>query len=61
MKNFGKKLLKTSFSLKNHILKVTIIKITDNKEHKMPPTVDDTTILTEIKEYLTNNKILKND
>ena len=41
------------------ILRGTIRKIADNAEYKMPPTIDDPTILTEIKEDLIKNNILK--
>ena len=43
------------------ILRGTIRKIADNEEYKMPATIDDPTILTEIKEDLINNNIIKND
>ena len=35
-------------------------KIADNVEYKIPPTIDDPAILTEIKEDLINHKILNN-
>ena len=41
------------------ILRGTIRKIADNVEYKMPPTIDDPAILTEIKEDLIKNNILK--
>ena len=41
------------------ILRGTIRKIADNEEYKMPPTIDDPTILDEIKADLKNNNILK--
>ena len=41
------------------ILRGTIRKIADNAEYKMPPTIDDPTILTEIKEDLIQNNFLK--
>ena len=40
------------------ILRGTIRKIADNVEYKMPPTIDDPTILDEIKEDLIKNDIL---
>ena len=42
------------------VLRGTIRKIADKEEYKMPATIDDPTILTEIKEDLIKNKILKN-
>ena len=42
------------------ILRRTIRKIADNVEYKVPPTIDDPAILTEIKEDLINNNLLKN-
>ena len=42
------------------ILRVTIRKIADGVEYKIPPTIDDPAILTEIKEDLINHKILNN-
>ena len=42
------------------ILRGTIRKIADNVEYKVPPTIDDPAILTEIKEDLIDNNILKN-
>ena len=41
------------------ILRGTIRKIADNVEYKMPPTIDDPTILDEIKNDLVKNNILK--
>jgi propionyl-CoA synthetase len=41
------------------ILRGTVRKIADNLEYKIPATIDDPTILTEIKEDLINNNILK--
>ena len=41
------------------ILRGTIRKIADSVEYKIPPTIDDPTILTEIKEDLIKHKILK--
>ena len=41
------------------ILRGTVRKIADKEEYKMPATIDDPTILDEIKENLINNKILK--
>ena len=41
------------------ILRGTIRKIADNEDYKMPPTIDDPAILTEIKEDLIKNNILK--
>jgi propionyl-CoA synthetase len=41
------------------ILRGTIRKIADNEEHKVPATIDDPAILTEIKEDLIKNNILK--
>ena len=43
------------------ILRGTIRKIADNVEYKIPPTIDDPVILTEIKEDLVKHKILNND
>ena len=43
------------------ILRGTIRKIADNVEYKIPPTIDDPAILTEIKEDLIKHKILSND
>ena len=40
------------------ILRGTIRKIADSVEYKIPPTIDDPTILTEIKEDLIKHKIL---
>ena len=37
----------------------TITKIADNEEYKIPPTIDDPTLLVEIKEDLIKNNILK--
>ena len=42
------------------ILRGTIRKIADNVDYKVPPTIDDPAILTEIKEDLIKNKILNN-
>ena len=42
------------------ILRGTIRKIADGVEYKVPPTIDDPKILTEIKEDLVNHKILIN-
>ena len=42
------------------ILRGTIRKIADNVEYKIPPTIDDPAILTEIKEDLIKHKILNN-
>jgi propionyl-CoA synthetase len=42
------------------ILRGTIRKIADNVEFKIPPTIDDPAILTEIKEDLIKHKILTN-
>ena len=42
------------------ILRGTIRKIADNVEYKVPPTIDDPAILTEIKEDLIQHKILNN-
>jgi propionyl-CoA synthetase len=41
------------------ILRGTIRKIADNEEHKVPATIDDPAILTEIKEDLIKHNILK--
>jgi len=41
------------------ILRGTVRKIADNEPYKMPATIDDPAILTEIKEDLINNNILK--
>ena len=41
------------------ILRGTIRKIADKEVYKMPPTIDDPTILDEIKTDLINNNILK--
>ena len=41
------------------ILRGTIRKIADNEEYKVPATIDDPTILTEIKEDLIKHNILK--
>ena len=41
------------------ILRGTIRKIADNENYKMPPTIDDPTILDEIKADLKTNNILK--
>ena len=43
------------------ILRGTIRKIADKEEYKMPPTIDDPAILTEIKEDLIKNNIIKSD
>ena len=43
------------------ILRGTIRKIADSVEYKVPPTIDDPTILDEIKQDLIDNKILNND
>ena len=43
------------------ILRGTIRKIADGVDYKVPPTIDDPTILTEIKEDLIKHKILNND
>ena len=40
------------------ILRGTIRKIADNVDYKVPPTIDDPAILSEIKEDLIRNKIL---
>ena len=40
------------------ILRGTIRKIADNVDYKVPPTIDDPVILTEIKEDLIKNRIL---
>ena len=40
------------------ILRGTIRKIADNVKYKVPPTIDDPTILDEIKEDLIKNNIL---
>ena len=40
------------------ILRGTIRKIADNVEYKIPPTIDDPEILSEIKEDLIKHKIL---
>jgi propionyl-CoA synthetase len=42
------------------ILRGTIRKIADSVEYKIPPTIDDPVILTEIKEDLIKHKILNN-
>ena len=42
------------------ILRGTIRKIADNVEYKVPPTIDDPAILSEIKEDLIKHKILNN-
>ena len=42
------------------ILRGTIRKIADGVEYKVPPTIDDPAILTEITEDLINHKILNN-
>jgi len=42
------------------ILRGTIRKIADNVEFKVPPTIDDPAILSEIKEDLIKHKILNN-
>ena len=41
------------------ILRGTIRKIADKEDYKMPATIDDPAILTEIKEDLIKNNILK--
>ena len=41
------------------ILRGTIRKIADNEEYKVPATIDDPAILTEIKEDLIKSSILK--
>jgi propionyl-CoA synthetase len=41
------------------ILRGTIRKIADKEEYKTPATIDDPTILTEIKEDLITNNIIK--
>jgi propionyl-CoA synthetase len=41
------------------ILRGTIRKIADGEEYKIPATIDDPAILTEIKEDLIKNSILK--
>jgi propionyl-CoA synthetase len=41
------------------ILRGTIRKIADNEEYKVPATIDDPAILTEIKEDLIKHNILK--
>ena len=41
------------------ILRATIRKIADREEYKVPATIDDPEILTEIKEDLIKNNILK--
>ena len=41
------------------ILRGTIRKVADNVEYKIPPTIDDPAILSEIQEDLIKNKILK--
>jgi propionyl-CoA synthetase len=41
------------------ILRATIRKIADQVEYKVPPTIDDPAILSEIKEDLIKNNILK--
>ena len=41
------------------VLRGTIRKIADKEEYKMPATIDDPAILTEIKEDLIKNNILK--
>ena len=43
------------------ILRGTIRKIADNEDYKMPATIDDPEILSEIKEDLIKYKILNND
>ena len=43
------------------VLRGTIRKIADKEEYKMPATIDDPQILTEIKEDLIKHKILNND
>jgi propionyl-CoA synthetase len=42
------------------ILRGTVRKIADNEKYKIPATIDDPVILTEIKEDLIKNNILKN-
>ena len=42
------------------VLRGTIRKIADREEYKMPATIDDPAILTEITEDLIKNNILKN-
>ena len=42
------------------ILRGTIRKIADKEDYKMPATIDDPSILSEIKEDLIKNKILNN-
>ena len=42
------------------VLRGTIRKIADKEEYKMPATIDDPAILTEIKEDLIKHKILNN-
>jgi len=42
-------------------LRGTIRKIADDVEYKIPPTIDDPAILSEIKEDLIKHKILNND
>jgi propionyl-CoA synthetase len=42
------------------ILRGTIRKIADNVEYKIPPTIDDPAILTEIQDDLIKHKILNN-
>ena len=41
------------------VLRGTIRKIADKEDYKMPATIDDPAILTEITEELIKNKILK--
>ena len=41
------------------VLRGTVRKIADNESYKMPATIDDPTILDEIKEDLKTHKILK--
>ena len=41
------------------ILRGTVRKIADKEEYKMPATIDDPTILDEIKNELTNHNIIK--
>ena len=41
------------------ILRATMVKIADNQEFKMPATIDDPAILSEIKEDLIKNNIIK--
>ena len=43
------------------ILRGTIRKIADKEDYKMPATIDDPAILSEIKEDLIKNKIINND